>query len=354
MKKYIFLVLLSSILCLNNSYSQTNSTTILAVLNTQTNELKIQQKINFYNKSDSTLNAIYFHNWANSYKDKTTPLAKRFIENYSKTFHFASEKHRGNSQIISFSVNYDLVTWEITAQNPDILKIKLKQSLKPKESLKIIATYTIKIPNDKFTNYGAGKTGYNLRYWYLIPAVFDGEWQLQNNLDMDDMYVDFTDYLINFKLPKDYVLNSDLTASVDSLVDFNNYQLIGKSRQDIEINITKENDFVAYNSNPVQVLTNIDSKKLHPLIKTEIINRELSFIQSYLGDFPHEKLLINKIEYEKNPVYGFNQLPSFLKPFNDTFEFDIQLFKILSRKYIDNVFLFNQREDAWFADGLQT
>ena len=29
-------------------------------------------------------------------------------------------------------------------------------------------------------------------------------------------------------------------------------------------------------------------------------------------------------------------------------------FKILSRKYIDNIFVFNQREDSWLADGLQT
>ncbi|MBE0422543.1 MAG: aminopeptidase [Lutibacter sp.] len=353
MKKTLFLTFLSGIFCLNTLYSQTNSTTILAVLNTQTNELKIQQEINFYNKSDSTLNAVYFHNWANAYKDKNTPLANRFIENYSKTFHFASEKHRGSSKINSFSVNYDLVTWEITEQNPDILKINLKQPLKPKESIKIVTTYTIKIPNDKFTNYGASKTGYNLRYWYLIPAVFDGEWQLQNNLDMDDLYVDFTNYLINIKLPKEYTLNSDLTVSVDSFANFNNYKLVGKNRQDIALNITKVNDFVAYNSNPVKLLTNLDSKKLHPAIKTEIINRELSFIQSYLGDYPYEKLLINKIDYEKNPVYGLNQLPTFLKPFSDTFEFDIQLFKILSRKYIDNVFLFNQREDAWLADGLQ-
>lgn len=335
-------------------YSQTNNTTILAVLNTETHELKIQQEIKFYNKSDSTLNAVYFHNWANAYKDKTTPLANRFIENYSKTFHFANEKHRGSSKINSFSVNYDLVTWEITEQNPDILKINLKKPLNPKESIKIVATYTVKIPNDKFTNYGVNKTGYNLRYWYLIPAIFDGEWQLQNNLDMDDLFVDFTDYLINIKLPTAYVLNSDLTVSVDSLANYNNYKLIGKNRQDIALNITKENDFVTYNSNPVKLITNIDSKKLHPAIKTEIINRELSFIQSYLGDYPHEKLLINKIDYGKNPVYGFNQLPTFLKPFSDTFEFDIQLFKILSRKYIDNVFLFNQREDAWLADGLQT
>jgi len=354
LKKLLFLTLLAGILCWNNVSSQTNNTIILAVLNTQTNELKIQQEINFYNKSDSILNTVYFHNWANAYKDKTTPLANRFIENYSKTFHFAKEKHRGSVKINSFSVNYDLITWEITEKDPDIVKINLKKSLKPNESIKIIATYTIKIPNDKFTNYGVNKTGYNLRYWYLIPAVFDGKWQLQNNLDMDDLYVDFTNYLINIKLPKDYILNSDLTVSVDSLSNFNSYNLVGKNRQDIALNITKENDFVVYNSAPISIITNIDSKKLNRIIKTEIINRELSFIASYLGDYPHEKLLINKIDYEKNPVYGFNQLPTFLKPFNDTFEFDIQLFKILSRKYIDNVFLFNQRQDAWLADGLQT
>lgn len=354
MRKYIFLTLFAGIFCLNNAYSQTNSTTILAVLNAQNNELKIQQEIIFYNKSDSTLNAVYLHNWANAYKDKNTPLANRFIENYSKTFHFAQEKHRGSSKINSFSVNYDLVTWEITDKDPDILKINLKEVIKPKDSIKIIATYSVKIPNDKFTNYGVNKTSYNLRYWYLIPAIFNKEWQLQNNLDMDDLYVDYTNYFINIKVPKAYSVNSDLKVSVDSLANFNSYRLFGKSRQDIALNITKENDFTEYKSSPVTLVTNMDSKKLDLAIKTEIINRELSFIQSYLGAYPQKKLFINKIDYEKNPVYGFNQLPSFLKPFTDTFEWDIQLFKILSRKYIDNVFLFNQREDAWLADGLQT
>lgn len=354
MKKYIFLTLLFSIICLNNTYSQTNSTTILAVLNAQTNELKIQQEIIFYNKSDSILSLIYLHNWANAYKDKNTPLANRFIENYSNSFHFTSEKNRGNSKINSISVNYDLVTWEINDKDPDILKINLKEALNPKDSVKIIATYSVKIPNDKFTNYGANKTSYNLRYWYLIPAVFNDKWQIYNNLNMDDLYVNFTNYLINIKVPKGYVVNSDLIVSRDSLNNFNSYKLIGEKRQDIVLNITKENDFITYKSSPISILTNIDSKKLDVAAKTEIINRELFFIQSYLGAYPHEKLLINKIEYEKNPVYGFNQLPSYLKPFNDTFEFDIRLFKILSRKYIDNTFLFNQREDAWLADGLQT
>ena len=354
MKKYIFLTLLAGVLCLNDICSQTNSTTINAVLNTQTNELKIQQEIIFHNKSDSILSSVYFHNWANAYRDKNTPLANRFVENYSNSFHFAYEKHRGNSEINSISVNYDLASWEITDKNPDILKINLKESLKPKDSIKIIATYSVKIPNDKFTNYGVNKTSYNLRYWYLIPAIFDKKWQLYNNLDMDDLYVDFTNYFININVPKDFVVNSDLIISSDTLANFNSYKLIGRKRQDITLNITKENDFTEYKSSPVALVTNMDSKRLDSAVKTKIINRELSFIESYLGVYPHKKLLINKIEYEKNPVYGLNQLPSFLNPFTDTFEWDIQLFKILSRKYIDNTFLFNKREDAWLADGLQT
>ncbi len=53
-------------------------------------------------------------------------------------------------------------------------------------------------------------------------------------------------------------------------------------------------------------------------------------------------------------MYGFNQLPSFLAAYSDAFEWDIQVFKVLSKKYIDELFLFNKRKDYWLADGLQT
>ena len=34
----------------------------------------------------------------------------------------------------------------------------------------------------------------------------------------------------------------------------------------------------------------------------------------------------------KNPVYGLNQLPSFIRPFSDVFNHDLNLFKALSQK----------------------
>ncbi|WP_456461292.1 aminopeptidase [Lutibacter sp.] len=325
-------------------------------LNTDTNILNITQKTIFYNKSDSILKAIYFHNWPNAYRDKQTPLAKRIVENYSKSFHFAKEKQRGHTTINSISINYDIATWEIPKQNPDILKINLNKPLNPNDSVKIITTYSVKLPKDKFTKYGANPVSYNLKYWYLSPAIFNNKygWKIYSNLDLDDLYINYTNYYIKINVPKEYVVNTDLKTTSKINGNYNSYILTGKQKLDVELNITKENDFITFHSNPVSIITNLDSDKLNDIIKTHIVNRELNFIQSYLGKFPHNKLLINKIEYDKNPVYGFNQLPSFLAPFSETFEWDIMFFKVLSKKYIHTVFLFNQREDAWLADGLQT
>ncbi|WP_299525334.1 aminopeptidase [uncultured Lutibacter sp.] len=353
MKKNLFLIVLTYFVSLF-AYAQTNNISISATLNIETNELKIKQETTFYNKSDSILNEVYFHNWANAYKDKNTPLAKRFIENYSKSFHFTNEKNRGNTTINSISVNYDNATWEITDENPDILKVNLIQPLNPDDSVKITATYIVKIPNDKFTSYGASYFSYNLKYWYLAPANFSTDWQTYNNLDMDDLYIDFTNYQINLKVPKEYEVNSNLTSSVISDENFNIYNLVGKNRLDIELNITKNNNFIHYNFEDILITTNLDSEKLDYNLKYSILKREFYFIQTFLGKFPNEKLLINKIDYDKNPVYGFNQLPSFLAAYSDAFEWDIQQFKVLSKKYIDELFLFNKREDYWLADGLQT
>ncbi len=353
MKKNLFILLLLYFISLY-TYAQTNNINISATLNIETNELKIQQETTFYNKSDSILNVVYFHNWANAYKDKKTPLAKRFIENYSKTFHFTNNKNRGNTTINNISVNYDSTTWEITDENPDILKVNLNQSLYPNDSVIINATYIVKIPNDKFTNYGASYFSYNLRYWYLAPANFSNSWKTYNNLDLDDLYIDFTNYHINLKVPIDYVVNCNLTASNRPERNFNNYTLVGEKKLDIELNITKNNDFIDFNFEKTLISTNLDSEKLDYNLKHSILKREFYFIQSFLGKFPNEKLLINKIEYDKNPVYGFNQLPSFLAAYSDAFEWDIQLFKVLSKKYIDELFLFNKREDYWLADGLQS
>ncbi|MDG1980118.1 MAG: aminopeptidase, partial [Flavobacteriaceae bacterium] len=86
----------------------------------------------------------------------------------------------------------------------------------------------------------------------------------------------------------------------------------------------------------------------------DILNRQLEFIQRFLGTYPHKKLFIDEATQSKNPIYGLNQLPKFIRPFPDVFEWDLTILKALTKKYIDNTLLLDKRKDYWLTDGLQT
>lgn len=336
------------------SNAQNNKIKIKANLLVEEHELHIQQQILFHNKSEQSLDTIFLHNWPNSFKDNTTPLAKRMIENYNKELYFAKEKHRGYTHINNMAVNYETVAWHIEKEKDDLLAIVLNEPLKPGDDIDISATYIVKIPLDKFTSYGRNKFGYNLRYWYLTPVYFDQGWQIMHHLDMDDMLVDFTDYEMEISIPPTYYLSSGLRDELVENDTRKTYFLHGENRQDVELSINSLNTFEVYNTDKIAIETNIPSKNLSPIIKEEILNREIAFIEEYLGAFPNDKLLINTISYTKNPVYGLNQLPSFLRPFQDVFEWDIKMFKTLSQKYLEQSLLMNKRTDAWLLDGMQT
>ncbi|MFT7591929.1 MAG: hypothetical protein ACI9UJ_001858, partial [bacterium] len=61
---------------------------IEATLQPESKSVQVTQGLAFVNTSSETLTELYLHDWANSFSSKTTPLAKRFAENYSSSFHF--------------------------------------------------------------------------------------------------------------------------------------------------------------------------------------------------------------------------------------------------------------------------
>ena len=325
-----------------------------AELNFLKKEIQIQQEIIYHNKTEIVLDTLYFHNWPNSYRDRHTPLSTRLIEDYDKSLYFARIDKRGNSKINGISSNYESTKWESDSNSPDILKVILNKSLSPKDSVVISFTYVVKVPEYMFTGYGRNANNYNLRYWYITPVVHHKKWQLMSNLNMDDLYMSPSDYEVNFSVPEGINLNTDLSVTQTKRSPYTIYHLKGNSRVDLELNINVLNDFKHFNTIPVKIITNLDGTILSDQLKTDIINRELAFIEKYLGAFPNEKLLVNRISYDKNPIYGLNQLPKMFNPFSGTFEWDIKMFKVLTRKYLENTLLVNRRTDGWIIDGIQT
>ncbi len=317
--------------------------------------LRINQRIIYVNNSDSTLIEIYLHNWANSYKNNKAPLAKRLIEDYDKSLYFANEKDRGFTNIQNLTVNYETASFSVLEKNQiDIVKILLNSPLESKQSITINIAYTVKIPNAKFTNYGKTKTGYHLRYWYLIPAVFEDQWKVMNNLNMDDLMTNLSNYSIKIKLPKYYSLNSNLYQYKTQKKLVNEYLLLGQQKTEVLLNIDIRNNYKSFKTKYIDVKTDLFDLSIDKKITTDILNRQLEFVKSFLGKYPHKELFIDKATQSKNPIYGLNQLPKFIRPFPDVFEWDLTMLKALTKKFIENTLLLDKREDYWLTDGLQT
>ncbi len=335
-------------------FGQTNEIQIVATLNTEKNTLNIQQEITFFNKTDVELDTIYFHNWPSAYKDKFTPLAKRLIESYDKNFHFADIKNRGFTAIDSIKIDNSTLKWFVPENFPDVIGIVLPKKLPAHQSAKINLTYSVKIPSNRYTGYGSNNGNYYLRYWYLVPAIYQQKWLLQNNLDMDDLMVDFTHYNIRFTIPKTHFITTELSSTVTEKKDEKVYQLNGNNRQDIQINITKKPEFSSFKTDKTTLITNLNTTNLSLQTKKEISQRAFDFLEQNLGTYPFDAILINQVEYNKNPVYGFNQLPKILNPFSDVFEWDIKLFQTLTKRYLENTLMYQKRNDYWVINGIQT
>ncbi len=331
--------------------AQNNRIEMKAQLDTHSQSFKIEQRLTYVNHSQDTLKSIYLHDWNNAFSDKNSVLGKRFQENYNKKFFFAKESERGFTTIYNITSNFETITWERENQAGDFIKVLLKNDLAPTDSVTILLNYKVKIPDAKFTSYGIKDTNYNLRYWYLIPVVYDKEWETMHHLDMDDLYQSPTDYTVSLILPQNYVVNSNLAIEKKTNTT---YQLFGKNRQDIELHLSLDENFDHFQTEKILITTNLNNIEIGKELKEDILNRQLTFLQDKLGPFPHRKLFINKTSYYKNPLYGMNQLPSFLRPFSDTFEWDLRMFKVLIQRYIENSLQSQTREDTWLRNGLQS
>lgn len=351
LQRYIKLLILFVVI----SIQAQHTITINSVLDIEKNTLNITQKIQFKNTSNVSLNEVYLNDWANSFSSKTTPLGKRFSENYSSSFHFEKDEDRGKTTILNISNNNQSnLSWN-HGDAVDIIIVTLDQPLLPNESFDINLMYTVQLPNDKFTRYGVTENkDYKLNYWFIAPAVFDGEWHAYSNKNTEDLYLSPSSFNISITTPKKYFVISDFDIVSETISEENKKTVLeGDQRMLSKIHLIQRNDFETIETDKVAVITNLKGKKVTPTISALSIDRIVHFLDEKLGPYPHDKMLITKTAYKKNPVYGLNQLPSFISPFPDGFEYNMEQLKTISRTYIENTLLVNPREDHWLIGALQ-
>lgn len=332
-----------------------NTIDIKAVFDTNTDQIKIEQSIQYKNTSTDTLSTIYLNDWNNSFSTKSTPLAVRFADEYSTKFHFAENEERGYTIITSLNDYTSSLSYERLESHPDVLKIDLNTAILPNETYTIKLNYLVKLPSNKFTRYGVTSLkDYKLKYWYITPAVYDGTWHYQSNMNLDDLFVPKANISMQIEFPKNYVLTSELDL-VNQTQNTNSQtvSLYGSDRVDSKLFLTKFPYYKTIQTDNFSVISNLTEKDLQPSKKAIITDKVTEFITRHLGEYPHKKIIVSEIDSKKDPIYGLNQLPSFIRPFPKNFQFELQLLKSTLGNYLDNILLINPRKEQWLRDGLQ-
>ena len=329
--------------------------TIESELEAGKTQLNNSQQVVYKNTSEDILTEIYFNDWANSFSTKTTPLAKRFAENFDSSFHFEKDVDRGKTEIYSITNAMEQpLNWE-RGDELDILKITLDKPLAPGDSYTLNFLYSVKLPNDRFTRYGRTREGnFNLRYWYLSPAVYDGEWHAYSNKNTEDLYLTPSEFRITLTTPSSFKVSTDLRVISDGVSGNKRISVLqGSNRMRADLFLEKRLNFESIVTDKLEVITDLKDRKVNPAMRALTVDRITHFLNEKLGPYPFDKMLVSEIEYRNNPVYGLNQLPDFISPFPDGFEYDMEVLKTATANYLENTLVLHPRKDYWLYGAIQ-
>ncbi|WP_179352020.1 gluzincin family metallopeptidase [Winogradskyella vidalii] len=356
MNKHLIITVL--LLTFGYTIAAQNAMDIDAVVNTESNTIAITQTIVYKNESDSILKEVYLNDWNNSYSSKTTPLAKRFEEEFSTKFHLAKDEQRGFTSITSIKnkANTNLEHQRLP-EHPDVIKVELEHPLPPKASYTIHLNYLLTIPDATFTNFGVTKEkDFDLKHWYITPAVYNGKWHYYSNKNLDDLFVPKSDVILSITHPRNYKVTSELnfnSIKTDREKQTQTTILSGRDRTNTYLSLHKFPTYRYVQTDDFILISNISEKGLQGPKKALLTDKITRYLTKNLGEYPHKQLLVTSIDYQKNPLYGLNQLPAFLRPFPNDFQYELKLLKTALKKYLDNTLLLNPRKEHWLSEGLQ-
>ncbi|WP_250149303.1 metalloprotease [Flagellimonas sp. 389] len=327
---------------------------INATLNDSTKQIEIQQKFTYVNDSEDGLSILYFNDWNHAYANRNTALAKRFGEEFKRSLHLGKDSEKGDTHIVSIvDSDYIGLDWN-RVKNKDIIRIKLEKVLEPGESAELFFTYTIKLPHKKFTQYGYNDNGeYYLKDWYLVPSVYDEEWKLYDNMNLDDTYTDVANTSIDFSYPEELSLASNFDEfSPNTYLGAQHIILRGTNRKNCEIILSRQKRFTKHVTRFLTVTTDLSTNKYDDISQGISIDKIAKFLDANLGRYPHGNLLVSQINYNKTPLYGINQLPSFIRPYKEQFQFEMKFLKTAINSFLDETLFLDPRAERWVNDAI--
>lgn len=313
-------------------------------------ELRVQERLVYYNTQSQSISDIQLCNWVNAYKKRGTSLVKRQLENRKTQLYFAKSQDLGaclSLKVLTPNVQI------ISSPDQELLHLHLSESLASGQSIELKMDYVLKLPNAQFTDYGVLKEGLLLKYFFIVPAsFFKNEKQTPVFLNIEEKQF-IGHWSIDARAIRDFKIGSNLPEMTDKYFEGDLLQ-----------------DAVVYFSPiiPYKKLFLIDEQKVeleipYGITPEEAANLEfyiplqLKFLKDKLGSLP-PKIYLDPVVFSKQGFFGIEDfnLPIINKKisyFSDSEKIDLNYFSRISHQVIHQLITMEKNQNHWFYNGLK-
>lgn len=349
MKSAAFLFL--SFFCFANFSAQQDSIFIQAQFSADLRQVSVRQEIVYHNPHDTEIRQLKLLNWIAAYKNRKTALLSRQLEDRKKNLYFANKDDLGYLQQLHISVA-DSANVAVDADREN-LYIPLPKPLKKGESVKLQLQYSLHLPSDTFTGYGASTNKASLKYFFLAPDSFeDTEQKEKHFININEIQNINTYWKVIFDVPPGF-------SSMSNLAEPFPHYFEGILKTDPEFLISE----IAYPRMNTEVNgKNVEIDFGYLLTGTERENLEfylplhLSFIAKKTGLLPTKIFISEKFRKEEDFI-GNDDLKFWkfhYKLFPEAENTDLDYFGIISKNVLNQSLLYEKKQDHWVVNGLKT
>lgn len=284
----------------------TANSIVTATLNDRTKTIDGFVKTQYTNKSDDTLNFIWFRLVPNAFKNDRTAFSEYLLSEGRTDFYFSKEEDRGYINRLDFRAGGEVLNIEDHPRYIDIVKVMLNKPLAPADSVTISTPFHVKVPH-RFENFGYAQGSYVLQYWYPVPVAYaDHAWKDIPYTNGDITYSENEKVQLNVLVPKRLSIQSNGLAMDSSLNDSiktyrffadNNFSLtIKSSRLHKKVSPSSSlSDQICYQLNRL-----FDHRLLPAIGHNEYDGLQLGILAQNLQDNTA------KLSYAVAPLFAFN------------------------------------------------
>ena len=315
------------------------------------NESKISatETVSYINKTGTELNNICFHLYPRAFREDA--LIKPYTS-LTVASCFPNGPSFGDMEIISVKQKGDDISFEITGEDEDILKVNLSDTFSQNSKMELSIDFVLTLPNCTH-RFGYYDGNINLGNWYPIVCEFDsGEFDITPYYATGDPFFSAAaNYSVEISYPSEYKLLSSGIVSSEVSGKTTTSKIEQKAVRDFAMCLSCDSEIVSKKTGDVQVYYMGYSTDTDLQTNLEISASAVEYFSKAFGKFPYATLSVVKTPF----IYGGMEYPNIVFV-SDSIDSEEEFKKVIvheiSHQWWYSVVGNDESKEAWLDESL--